>query len=146
MYAKERKTVDESVDPLRRYFFYRAAVQYDSGEIAKLLETSSVVCDRYIYSTFAVHAAMDEKIQALFELTGLVMPDHVFLLTADEAVRKKRLAERSVVSALESNFVLQRKADELFKLQGHPAIDTTNTTADEVVEIILSRLQQRGSL
>jgi thymidylate kinase len=144
VYARERKIVDESVDPLRRYFFYRAAVQYDSGVIAKLLESAPVVCDRYIYSTFAVHAAIDEKIAALFEFTGLVMPDYVFLLTADEDVRRKRLAERSVVSILEDNFPLQKKADELFKLQGYPVIDTTHTTTEEVVEIIVSRLRQGG--
>jgi len=146
MYAKERKVVDESVDPLRRYFFYRAAVQYDSGIIAGLLRFSPVVCDRYIYSTFAVHAAMDEKIQSLFETTGLVIPDYIFLLTADEAVRKNRLAERSRVTLLESNFPLQKKSDELFKLQGHQVIDTTSTTVDEVVETILSQLREKGSL
>lgn len=146
MYAKERKVVDELVDPLRRYFFYRAATQYDSGIIGGLLKHSSVVCDRYIYSTFAVHAAMDEKIQSLFEITGLVMPDYVFLLTADEAVRRKRLAERYDVNVLEGNFLLQKKADELFKLQGHIVVDTTSTTVDEVVEAILSRLREKGSL
>ena len=144
VYAKERKIVDESINPLRRYFYYRAAVQYDSGMIADLLKISPVVCDRYIYSTFAVHAAMDAKIQALFEVTGLVIPDYVFLLTADERVRRKRLAQRLNATALESNFLLQEKADELFKLQGHPVIDTTSTTVDEVVEIILSRLRQEG--
>jgi thymidylate kinase len=144
IYAKERKVVDESIDPLRRYFFYRAATQYDSGIIGGLLKHSPVVCDRYIYSTFAMHGAMDEKIQSLFEITGLVMPDHVFLLTADEAVRRKRLAERFNTTILESNFLLQKKADELFRFQGHPIIDTTNTTVEEVVKTILSRLGEEG--
>jgi len=146
VYAKERKVVDESVDPLRRYFFYRAAVQYDSGIIAGLLRFSHVVCDRYIYSTFAVHAAMDEKIQSLFETTGIMMPDYVFLLTADEAILRKRMAERPNITALESNFMLHKRADELFKLQGHSVIDTTSTTVDEVVETILLRLSQKGAL
>ncbi|HEY5220925.1 MAG TPA: AAA family ATPase [Candidatus Paceibacterota bacterium] len=146
MYAKERKIVDGSIEPLRRYFFYRAATQYDSGIIGGLLKHSPVVCDRYIYSTFAMHAAMDEKIRSLFEITGLVMPDYVFLLTADEAIRRKRLAERFDATTLESNFLLQKKADELFKLQGHPTIDTTNTNVDEVVETILSRLREKGSI
>jgi len=57
-YAEARKIVDEVVDPLTRYFFYRAAVQYDSGVIRNLLTRTSVVCDRYIYSTIACHAAM----------------------------------------------------------------------------------------
>lgn len=146
VYARERKALDELANPRRRYFFYRKAVQYDSGEIGALLKTFPVVCDRYVYSTFAVHAAMDETIRSLFEITDLVMPDYVFLLTADEGVRKERLAARRDVTIVESNFLLQTKADELFKLQGHPVIDTTRTTVDEVVETILSQLHQKGSL
>lgn len=141
-YAEARKIVDEVVDPLTRYFFYRAAVQYDSGAIRNLLKNTSVVCDRYIYSTIVCHAAMDERIQRLFEVTGLVMPDHVFVLTADEDVRVKRLVERPTVSTVEHNLALQRKIDKLFRAQGHPVIDTTHTRVEDVVDIILKQLKE----
>ena len=107
-YAEARRIVDEVVDPITRYFFYRAAVQYDSNIIRGLLQNGSVVCDRYIYSTIVCHAAMDERIQGLFETTGLVMPDYVFVLTANEDVRMRRLAWRLCVSAMEKNLFLQR--------------------------------------
>ena len=139
-YAKARKIVDKVVDPLTRYFFYRAAVQYDSGVIRNILKEKSVVCDRYIYSTVVCHVAMDERIQSLFEMTGLVMPDYVFVLTADEDVRVKRLAKRRAISVVERNLPLQRKIDQLFKAQGHPMIDTTHTKVKGVVEMILKRL------
>lgn len=99
-YAEARKIVDELIDPLAKYFFYRAAVQYDSAIIRDLLKTRSVVCDRYIFSTQLCHAAMDERICDLFEVTGLLMPDQVFILTAEEKVRKERLSQRGVATFL----------------------------------------------
>ena len=99
-FAQARQIVDEIVDPLTRYFFYRAAVQHDSGVIRSLLNMASVVCDRYIYSTFAFHMAMDERIQSLFETTDLIMPDRVILLTADKEVRRRRILQKPKTSAL----------------------------------------------
>lgn len=51
MFAKARYMVDgDGIDPLTRYFYYRAATQYDSQAISRILAYSAVVCDRYIYS------------------------------------------------------------------------------------------------
>jgi thymidylate kinase len=143
-YAETRKLVDETIDPLQRYLFYRESVQYDSGEISKLLEFSSVVCDRYIFSTFAFHAALDESLQSRFECEGIIMPHHVFLLTADENVRLKRLAKRSVTAGLDKNMPVQRKADEIFRRQGHIVLDTTHTTDEETANAIFTLLRAGG--
>lgn len=142
-FAEARKIVDEVVDPITRYFFYRTAVQYDSGVIRNLLASTPVVCDRYIYSTVVCHTAMDERVQGLFEVTGLVMPDYVFILTADEDVRVRRLAERPNISVIERNLPLQQKMNQLFKAQGYPVIDTTHTKVEDVVGMILEHLSER---
>lgn len=139
-FASARSIVDDEVDPLTRYFFYRAATQYDSQRIRQLLQSSGVVCDRYIYSTFAFHGAMDAQIQSLFEITRLVMPDHVFVLTAREKVRLQRLKNRSDTNDLDFNISLQRQADRIFKSYTHEIIDTSDTTVDETVDVILSHL------
>lgn len=143
-FAFVRGIVDENVDPLTRYFFYRAATQYDSRQIAGVLMTSGVVCDRYIYSTFAFHGAMDAQIQSLFELTQLLMPDHTFVLTAREEVRIKRLQARPDAKGLELNLPLQRQADRIFRTFGHEIIDTSDTTVEEATDQILARLGQRS--
>lgn len=141
-FASVRDLVDRDVDPLTRYFFYRAATQHDSRKIRELLQTSGVVCDRYIYSTFAFHGAMDAKIQSLFELTQLVMPNHTFVLTAREEIRTARLGQRPEAKELELNLSLQRQADQLFKTFGHTVVDTSDTTVDEATNIVLSHLRQ----
>lgn len=147
MFAKVRHMVDgDGIDPLTRYFYYRAATQYDSQVISRILAYSTVVCDRYIYSTIAYHSAMDPRIEGLKDMTGLVIPDHTFLLTANEEVRLERLSDRQKISNLEENSLLQRKADRIFMTQGHTVIDTSEIPVHEVVELILQHLQQKRSL
>ena len=147
VFAKTRHIVDgDGIDPLTRYFYYRAATQYDSQMIRQILKHSSVVCDRYIYSTIAYHSAMDTRIEGLKDITGLVIPDYTFLLTANEEVRLERLSNRPTVSNLEENSLLQRKADQLFMTQGHIVIQTSVIPVHEVVGQILRHLQQRRSL
>lgn len=143
-FAAIRNIVDENVDPLTRYFFYRAATQNDSRAIGELLKTSGVVCDRYIYSTFAFHGAMDTIVQSLFELTKLIMPDQTFILTAVEEVRKARLAHRPDVKTLELNLALQRQAERVFMTFGHPVVDTSRTTVEEAADIILAQIGRRS--
>ncbi len=144
LFLSARSMVDTNVDPLTRYFFYRAATQHDSKKIGEILQTSGVVCDRYVYSTFAFHGAMDAQIQSLFELTQLVMPDYTFILTAREEVREARLRSRKDVSDLELNLSLQRQADRIFKTFGHSVVDTSDTTVEEATDAILASLNLRG--
>lgn len=144
-FALARTMVDIDIDPLTRYFFYRSAVQHDSRMIRILLNKSGVVCDRYIYSTHAFHAAMDPHIGGLFELTNLVMPEYVFVLTAREDVRLARLKNRSDATALDFNRPVQEKADRLFKGFGHPVIDTSDNTVEQTVEhIVINFLKGRN--
>ena len=145
-FAETRHMVDSNdIEPLTRYFFYRAATQYDSESIKRILRHSTVVCDRYIYSTFAFHIAMDPRVESLIEMTGLMVPDYTFLLTANEKVRLERLGTRSAVSNLEENTNLQRKANRLFLSQGHVVIDTSHITACKVADNILDHLKQKRS-
>lgn len=136
-FAQARAMVDQDVDPLTRYFFYRAASQHDSHKIRQILDVSGVICDRYIYSTFAFHGAMDAQIQPLFELTQLVMPDHTFVLTAREEIRTARLQARPNIGSLELNVALQRRVDRLFQTYGHKVVDTSDTTVAEAADLII---------
>lgn len=112
--------------------------------IRDLLKTRSVVCDRYIFSTQLCHAAMDERIRDLFEVTGLIMPDQVFILTAEEKVRNERLSQRGVATLLEKDFPFQRKVEKLFQALNYPVIDTTNTRVEDVVALITKTLRKES--
>lgn len=96
-FAQLRKEVDAHATPLERYCFYRLATQFNSVQISQLLETNSVVCDRYIASTAAYHIAMDARIRVIHNDAGLLKPHFAFLLGARSEVRDKRILERAKV-------------------------------------------------
>lgn len=142
-FDKMRADVDKVADPLTRYFFYRSATQHDSKIIRGLLdEGKSVVCDRYIYSTYAYHLAMDQRVSDIFEMSGLVQPDFRLLLTASHEVRWKRIsarfADQSYDKHLERNHALQQEVASTFQTMGLIEIDTTHLTVMEVVKQALS--------
>jgi dTMP kinase len=144
-----RATVDKIADPLTRYFFYRAATQHDSRVIRELLaQGKSVICDRYIYSTYAYHMAMDKQLANIFEMTGLLTPDFRFLLTASAEVRWQRIAERftdqSYDKHLERDSALQQGASDVFQTLELVEINTTHMGVIEVLDVILKHIACQG--
>jgi len=138
-FAQLRKEVDAHATPLERYCFYRLATQFDSIQIAQLLETNSVVCDRYIASTAAYHIAMDARIRIIHDDAGLLKPHFAFLLGARSEVRDKRLLERAKVSSdieIERNSSFLDRVAEIFMSFGLIHIDTSDMTAEEVAKSI----------
>lgn len=134
-FAQLRKEVDDRATPLERYCFYRTATQYDSTKIVQLLETTAVVCDRYIASTAAYHIAMDARIRVIHSNDGLLQPDFAFLLGARSEIRDKRILERAKMlsdAKLEGNSALLDRVAEIFKSLGLIYIDTSDVTAEEV--------------
>jgi len=146
-FAQLKKEVDARATPLERYCFYRLATQYDSLQISQLLETSSVVCDRYIASTAAYHIAMDARIRVIHNDTGLLKPHFAFLLGARSEVRDKRILERAKILSdvkLESDSTLLDRVAEIFMSFGLIRIDTSDITAEEVATKIRNIVQRGG--
>jgi dTMP kinase len=140
-FGKARKIVDDGqLSPLTRYFFFRAATQNDSKHIAEILKSSGVVCDRYIYSTVAYHAAMDERVRQVFETTDLLLPDRTILLVARDEVRKARLEKRDHVTQIEMDIPLQKRIDFIYRSFVHDIFDTSDTTVEEAADHIASIL------
>jgi len=138
IFARFRPLLDKIGDPVSRYLFFRAAIQQDSLLIRDLLLREPVVCDRYIYSTFASHVALDERIASIHTTLDLVIPDLVVVLTATSATRQTRLCARNEVTPLERKADYQCLVDEIFRGLGFPVIDTTGTTPEEAASLILS--------
>lgn len=138
-FTQLRKEVDIHATPLERYCFYRLAMQFDSAQINRLLETNSVVCDRYIASTAAYHIAMDDRIRVIHNNEGLLNPHFAFLLGTRSEVRDKRILERVKVLSdikLEKDSALLDSVAEIFLSFGLIYIDTSDITAKEVATII----------
>lgn len=145
-FAQLRKEIDARATPLERYCFYRLATQFDSTQIVRLLETSSVVCDRYIVSTAAYHIAMDARIRIIHNDAGLLKPRFAFLLGARSEIRDKRLLERATISSdvkIERDSAFLDRVAEAFTSFDLTHIDTSDMTAEEVATAI-KRIVARG--
>ncbi|MBI3335464.1 MAG: hypothetical protein HY001_03110 [Candidatus Portnoybacteria bacterium] len=143
-----RKEVDTHATPLERYCFYRLATQFDSAQLSQLLETKSVVCDRYIASTAAYHVAMDARIRVIHDEAGLLKPHFAFLLGARSEIRDKRLLERAKVSSdieIERNSTFLDRVAEIFMSFNLTYVDTSDITAEEVA-ITIKRIVAQGGM
>lgn len=142
-----RPIVDQSNDYTARFYFYLAAVVSASAIIANHAESSPVIIDRWIWSTFANHQALgvDTSIVSLEHLP-IIRPNHVFLLTVDPDTQRQRLGERNqiMVSNLEKDQLLQSRVLEEFRLFNIREIDTTHRNADATAKLIKQFIDKGG--
>lgn len=115
---------------------------FKDREIRRRLLTTHVIADRYIYSAIAHHAArgVDTDTVDLSRLS-ILEPDHAFLLTAEESVRRQRLVARGNMN--DGDRRVHSPGSELDAIEHcfarHLAvrIDTTFLTTDQVLMRIL---------
>lgn len=136
--------IDAIEDLNSRFHFFLSAVVSASIVIDRLLTNQTVICDRYLYTTLAYHRAMGVLTEHInIARLPIVEPSHVFMLTATEEVRHRRLSERGL-SPWDKKFlndVLVRRLKEEFNRFKMISVDTTNICPAEVVKILLSHLQ-----
>lgn len=129
-----------------QFHFFLAAVHDASQKIAALLKETTVVCDRYLFSTVAYHRARGATMLAGAETFSVLQPDTTFYLTVDdEGVRRTRIDARQE----------HRPGDELLRTSGSlleridlefrtfPSliiVDTSRLTVDEVVKTMIARI------
>lgn len=125
--------------------YYRNANFYASDKAKQLLSNGPVILDRYWCST-AAYSAMDDNPPKWKDVglwpTGLVVPDIVFLLTADESNRHDRLSNRGDKLTNEEIKVEQEnekreKVLEYYRRFDPIEIDTSNITKQEISREIL---------
>ncbi len=146
-FATLRSKIESPGNVLGRYCFYRLATQHDSTNIEAILKETSVVCDRYIASTFAHHIAMDESIRTIHSEQNILKPDFSFLLYASSRIRDRRIKKRNIKSsdyAIESNSKLLDKTADVFLSLGLILIDTDNKKPLDVVSEIISKIKKGG--
>lgn len=130
--------------------FYLASAIHKSACIRTILETHWVICDRYVYSTLAYHAAHGVDLDIIVPLERLPIrkPDFYFFLQVEEEVRLKRLRARPVSTPDD----FQKKIPGSFldvmeqHLKKHDSIviNTSLLTSKEVLDQILAHIRSQN--
>jgi thymidylate kinase len=138
-YRGIRSDVDSS-SRQAQFYYYLSGVHYASKQIGELVaQGNSVVCDRYYYSTLAYFSDLSEA--ASVDLSGLLKPDHGFMLVCEESVRQGRAVQRGelnwaeLLCAQDEQRARILKAYQQFDLR---LVDTSSSAVEQVVEHILS--------
>ena len=135
-----RQTIEDSKDYNLRFYYFLTGVIHSSREIAKLLETTHVVCDRYLYTTIAYHRALGVIIPDGLEKL-ILLPDYCFCLHVRDDVMRKRIGERATLGVFDEAFELQRKVLEEFKSFNLELFDTSDLSAPESAQLKLQKMK-----
>lgn len=139
LWKKYRHLADRCI-PCIRCIYYTTATIFSSIKISKMIRSTSVVCDRYIFSTWAYHVVSDSFVSRLVLIIApfLKQPDYVFYLYVSPESRKERLNSRNDNTASDYDENLQRKVHSNYmSLKNIIPLDTTDMDSDEVAAVIL---------
>ncbi len=142
-----RQFIDNS-DLEVQFLYYLTGNVITSRQVTTQLENTSIVLDRYVFTTAAWFSSLEVNVQVDFLSLNLLQPDFLFLLvTKDEKVRRDRVRaeDRSFTasdSMLETIPGIQQRCLSLFR-SFHPIeIDTTDKTVEEIVTLIETILRE----
>lgn len=149
-YASARTFIDKNANTDARFYFYASSVLFASKEIAALCQRSSVVCDRYVYSTIAYHVAMDPQLRSHCALPPILVPDHAFLLVVGETERLRRVSTRRATvlhdeADMETDSRFLSRVEREFRNLPLRIIDTTHLDVGEVVDLLLNAIVPASS-
>lgn len=72
-----RPMADEGLSIKARYYFYLSLNSQTSLEVGELLKEKTVICDKYIWSTFCYHKTFGLNLSCFPQL-DILMPDFCF--------------------------------------------------------------------
>lgn len=127
MFRKIREEADRTLCLKSRFLFYLSSVVQASWEISKILETQSVVCDKYIWSTICYHTVFGLNVEMPPPATCR-QPDHIFLIVCEEEKRLERLRRRDIILD-EEKYNLRQEVERrcLIEFQKHLRQEINNT-------------------
>lgn len=143
-----RNYVDRNFSHEDRYYFYLAGIMLASEKIKKILEKDNVVCDRYLYTTLAFHAAVGVKTHNLSELKFILKPDVLFFVDCKDRLRQTRLRQRpltyndkmEIKLQTDRKFLSQYKKFRMIQLNNE---DLPNNTIIQAIKVIKSRQKRK---
>lgn len=143
-----REWVDRAVTVNMRFIYYLTTVVSASGKIEELLQTASVVCDRYILSTKVYHIAMalNPEYLRVFDTIDLIEPTYTFYLHCNEAERLRRIKQREGQEEDERNTrdirATVREFEKELARGNAVKIDTTDRSIESVAVQILRYIRE----
>ena len=146
-FLNERAILESECIKRDKFLFYSNAIIDQQSEIDNLLNSGSVVCDRYIHSTFAYQSDdfsdKSSQINTFFE--KIRRPDYSFLLTAEKKERLNRIKSREMqagfVNDMDYRFdVIDDAEVRYLSMSDLIHVDTSGKSIDEVCSFILKRI------
>ena len=146
-FALVRDDIDQfsSLDLTARFLFYAAGLVQASSEISVLLDSCSVVCDRYWLTTVCYHESIGaKKVLDIGDILKdiVVWPNFVFLIVCEDGERVRRLETRGLsyndaqerLGTVEAEFVRSYNKFSMIKLDNSSKdIDVAVRTVMEVI-------------
>jgi thymidylate kinase len=78
-FREMRPVADKSLSLKAGYYFYLSLNLQVSSEVSELLKEKTVICDKYIWSTFCYHKTFGLNLSC-FPKLDILMPDFCFLI------------------------------------------------------------------
>ncbi|MBF0120747.1 MAG: dTMP kinase [Desulfobacterales bacterium] len=141
-WLKHRHLV-ENKSSLIRFLYYSIALIDSSRKISKILKNKAVICDRYIYSTWAYHIAYGCRFLKYipFYILPIITPDVICYLYVSKEERLKRIINRENNTNKDFDSAALEKIHNIFmEYKDMIVIDTTNLSKEEVIEILYSAI------
>jgi dTMP kinase len=141
-----RQYVDQFAhnSPRTRFAFYLFCIIEATNQIENFLETSDVVCDRFIASTLAYHRVLDPELASVnVDWAVVLQPDlQILLELKDKDEHARRLRSRMPCSDkfLEENIEFLEAVKREFRKLGLYEIDTTGKPKEMITNEIVEYL------
>jgi len=147
--------LNEDIDPLTKFYFFRAAIQHDTFNIKQALNSGCLVIgERYIYTTEAYHCTLDDlqpdsqNMSHHVNKDQTLKPDLMFMLDMPEETqieRLKRKWEEQTVwwEGLEFQQKFARKLRSICENEKMTVICTSKHAPDKVVNIIAQAIKSK---
>jgi dTMP kinase len=134
--------VNRECDVNSHYLFYLAGVKHTSDKVRKMLSDTTVICDRYIYTTEAYHKANGASVVIDLLTLDLLEPDYKFLIkVSDEKIRSGRIENRERVddgdNIVKTPGNLIDRIEQEFTKYNLIEVDNSNRPIDETVAEII---------
>jgi len=139
-FSNLRASVEAVKDYRLRFYYYLAGTLYASQEIKKILQTSHVVCDRYIFTTIAYHRVLGVDIPAGLEEI-VTPPDYCFCLYAEKEELRKRIRARQNISVFDDAFDFQGQVLQEFKKFPLELFNTSQYSVADSVQVMLKKIR-----
>ncbi len=148
--------VDDTSSPIATFHFYSLCNSIRSQEYASRVKTSTVIADRYVFSTLAYHSLLLQQdlsyhLEILKSEPKFLMPNIIVYVTASDEVISQRITNRSKNTSLQwygdfvtINLNLADSYKLIFDLVDIPIIhiDTSKDSLQESYNLLRQKLRE----